>query len=169
MCQDQHALTNGMYLPLCLCFYLRGASICHHPHMFKHPPCTLAALCICVLEVSVYDMGMWGPICWTLPGMGCLPRCPTPPTNYMLPCMAVCSRGYLHVLWGNYPYVRGLQEMSAYLPGFWGLSVHPLDAHYASILYLSLSSLCLKSLLPWLQLLLLQGQWYHLVCHLYHQ
>ena len=39
--------------------------------------------------------------------------------------------GLLHVLWGNIPYVGELGG-SAHLSGFWCLSVHPTDVHYAS-------------------------------------
>ena len=77
--------------------------------------------------------GYRGPsFCLDTPNVfGCLPMCPTPPCICMLPCMSVCSRGYLHMLWGNTPYVGGLGA-SAHQSGFWCLSVHPLDVHYAS-------------------------------------
>ena len=52
------------------------------------------------------------------------------------PHTSVCSCtsmfwGYLLVIWGYTPCGGGLGA-SAYLSGFWCLSVHPLDVHYAS-------------------------------------
>ena len=54
-----------------------------------------------------------------------------PHTFICSPCMSVCSRGYCMHYGGNIPYVGGWGA-SAHLSGFWYLSVHPLDVHYAS-------------------------------------
>ena len=107
---------------------------------------------------------------------------PTPPyvqtlpyMSPMLPCASLCSRGFLHVIWGcrgpslcldspmylnaspcvqnslhlyvplyvyvlglicmccgGTPHMLGVWQASAHLSGFWCLSVHPYDVHYAS-------------------------------------
>ena len=62
---------------------------------------------------------------------GCLLMCPMPPHICMLPWLSVCSTGYLHVIWGNTPYI-GVLGSSLHLLGFWCLSVPPLDVHCAS-------------------------------------
>ena len=95
------------------------------------PQCSLVHLH--VLGVSACDWGMWGallfghtPMC--LDASQCVQH---PPHIYMLSCMSVCSRVYCIHYGGNIPYVWGLGA-SAHLSGFWCLSVHPLDVHYAS-------------------------------------
>ena len=74
---------------------------CRGTHMFGHP------------------LGEWMP-----------PMCPTTPCIICSP-VSVRSRGSLHVLCRNCPYIGGLGA-SAHLSGFWCLSLHPLDVHYAS-------------------------------------
>ena len=88
-------------------------------------------------------------------GRGVPPQVSNTPTNHMLTCMSVCSRGYLHVLWGKLFLCWGSGGISTSdrLLGSVSTSIWcPL----CFILYLSCSSLCLKSPLPWLWLLLLQ-------------
>ena len=88
-----------------------------------------------------------------LRGSGCLHICPTPP------CI-VCSL-YLCIIYGISACSMGKTLLMlgsgvlACLSGFWCLSVHTFDVHYASS-YAFCSLLCLKLLLQQLQLLLLQ-------------
>ena len=42
------------------------------------------------------------------------------------------STGYLHVLWAKHFLCWWCEGVSACLSGFWCLSVHTLDVHYAS-------------------------------------
>ena len=71
----------------------------------------------------------------------------TPPMSPILPCSSVCSREYLHVIWGCrgpsicldthhmfgcLPTCQTSPHTSAYLSCFWCLAVHPWDVHYAS-------------------------------------
>ena len=104
-------------------------------HVFKHPPYVPnASLHICMFwGVSACDWGMWGlSFCLETPHVfGCLPMCPTPSHNYMLPCMSVCSRGHC-MYWGETSHMLGAGGTLAHLSGFWCLSVHPLDVCYAS-------------------------------------
>ena len=77
-------------------------------------------------------MGIWGPICWTpLRGSGFLPSVCNTPMHSMLPCISVYSRWYLGVLRARHFLCWGLGA-SAHLSGFWYLSGHLLDVHYAS-------------------------------------
>ena len=131
------------------------------PHTFGHPICfdaPMPPICsnnpICpqcspmhlhVLGVSACHLGMWGSSCFDNPhGFGCFPVCPTPPYNYMLPCMSVYSRGYCIYYGGNIPYVGGFSTSVRLLVSVSTSTGCPL----CFILYLSCSSLCLKSLLP---------------------
>ena len=99
---------------------------------------------------------------------GCLPMCPTPPCICLLPFISVCSRGFLHVLLGKYPICFGSGGVSTSVRLLVSVS-KSIGCPLCFTLYLSCSSLCLKSLLPQLQLLLFQWLWCLLVCHLYHQ
>ena len=171
-------------------FYLRGVSIClpyictpcmfvcshmfvcpQHPHMFKHPymsPCSpvylyvLRGICIWYGDPGALHL------LDTPRGEVVPPQVSNTPTNYMLPCMSICSRGYLHVLWGKLSLCWGLGDISTSVRLLESVSTS-IGCPLCFILYLSCSSLCLKSLLPWLWLLLLQWLWCLLVCHLYHQ
>ena len=77
---------------------------------------------------------------------GCLPMCPTAPCICMLPYMSVCSRGYLHVLWGNIPYVWCLGGISTYVRLLVSVStsigcplcfiLYPFVVHYVLSLYI---------------------------------
>ena len=132
-------------------FYILGASRCppicldapcmfRHPHAFGCPICSNnppyvpnAPLCICMFWGYLHVIGGCGQSSFCLDSphvFGCLPVCPTPSHSYMLPCMSVYSRGNCICYRGYSPYVGG-SGASAHLSGFWCLSVHPLDVHYA--------------------------------------
>ena len=129
------------------------------PHMFKWPLYVPnAPLCICMFWGYLHVIwGCRGSSCLDNPHVfGCFHMCLTPPHNYMLLCMSVCSRGHCMHYGGNIPYVGG-----------WGLQhicqafgvcqyIHWIPLCF--ILYLSCSSLYVSSLslLPPLWLLLLQ-------------
>ena len=53
------------------------------------------------------------------------------PHIHMLPCMSVCSRGYLHCCAVNIPYVGDVGDQCIF-QAFWCLSVHPLELSYTS-------------------------------------
>ena len=80
--------------------------------------------------------------------------------------LGVISMVY-HVLWGKHPICWESGGISTSIRLLVSVSTSTGCPLYF-ILYLSCSSLCLKSLLPQLQLLLLQWLWCLLVCHLYH-
>ena len=103
------------------------------PYVQTPPHVPNAPLCICMFCGYLHVIGgCMGPSCLDTPHVsGCLPMCPTSPHMYMLPCMSVCARDYYMHYGGNIPYVGGLGA-SAHLSGFWCLSVHQLDVHYAS-------------------------------------
>ena len=85
-----------------------------------------------VLGVSACDWEMWGSSCLDSPHVfRYLPMCATSPHNYILLCMPVCSRGYC-MCYGGTSEMLGGWGLPAYLSGFWCLSVHALDVHYAS-------------------------------------
>ena len=125
------------------------------PHMFKHTPgCPQWSLVhLFVLGVSTCVMGMQGALhMFGHPHiLGHLHSVQHLPHTSMLPiCLyvlggSVCDNS---ICWGF--------GVSAHLLGFWCLPVHPLDVHYASSCTLLHSLLCLKCLLPQLQLLQLQ-------------
>ena len=136
------------------------------PHMFGHPQCPICSntpICpqcspahLYVLGVSTCNRGCGAILMFGHPHVfGCLPMCPTPPCIYMLPCMSVCSRGYCMHYGGNIPYVGGLGAFSTTVRLLVPVSTS-IGCPLCFILYLSCSSLCLKSLLPPLSLLLLQ-------------
>ena len=154
-------------------FYIWGASRCPPyvwmPNMFGCPnTLTLpicsntpyvpnAPLCICMLwGVSACDWGMWGPsFCLDTPM--CLDASPCVQdlhNFYMLPCMSM-FKGLLHALWGKHPIYWGTGGFSTYVRLLVSISTS-FGCPLCFILCLSCSSLCLKSLLPGLQLLPLQ-------------
>ena len=110
-----------------------------------------------VLGVSACDWGMWGALLlfghptfvWMPPYVSntchtfiCSPAC-----LYVLGVIA-CAMGEHPICWGL--------GVSAQLSGFWCLVSTSIACPLCFILYLSYSSLCLKSALPPLHLLLLQ-------------
>ena len=127
------------------------------------PICSNTAICpqcspvhLHVLGVSACDWGMQGALLFGNPPCVWMPpHVSNIPCIYMLSCMSVCSRGYCMCYGGNILNVGGLGT-SAHLSGFWCLVCTSTGCPLCFILYLSCSSLCLKSLLPLLQLLLLQ-------------
>ena len=123
--------------------YICMPPVCSYTtHTFIHPPYVQtppyvpnAPLCIFMfLGISECDVGMWGPHKLDTPirGSRCLPMCP-------LPMCIVCSLVSLYilwdilcVLWARHFLCWGSGGVSACLSGFWCLSVHTLDVHYAS-------------------------------------
>ena len=135
-----------------------------HPHMSPVLPC--ASVCsrgICMWYGDAVGLQMFGPP----RGSGCLPRCLAPP------CI-VCPPVYLYVLgdlciyYGGTILLLGVWGTSAYLSGLLVFVSTSIGCPLCFVLYLSCSSLCLRSLLPWLWLLLLQWQWCLQVCQLCH-
>ena len=120
--------------------YVQTPSIC--------PQCSPVHLH--VLGVSACDLGMWGPLSVGTPPM-CLDvsPCVQLPHICMLPCMPVCSRDYLHVLWGKHPICWELGGISTSVRLLVSVNTS-FGCPLCFILYLSCSSLCLKFLLPWL-------------------
>ena len=111
-----------------------------HPLTFRHPQCPYVQTPLCpllpvhlyVLGISACDMGIWGPSCLDTPYVfGCLPMCPTPSHICMLPvCLYVL--GVICMCYGKHLICWGSGGISTSVMGFWCLSVHPLDVHYAS-------------------------------------
>ena len=77
-------------------------------------------------------------------GMDSSPCVQQPHALYVFPVYLYILGDICKLYGQDASYVGGL-GVSAHLSGFWCLSVHPLDVHYAFILYLSCSLLCLKS------------------------
>ena len=98
--------------------------------------------------------------------VGCFHVSNTP--THLLPCMSVCSRVICMCYGGSTPYVGDMGDVSTSVRFLVSVSTST-GCPLCFILYLSCSSLCVRSLFPWLFLLLLQWLWCLLVCHLYHQ
>ena len=130
-----------------------------HPHMSPMLPC--ASVCSRGFLMWYGDVGsscLDTPMC--LDASSC-------PTHLYAPLYVYVLGGYLHVLWGNTPYVGGSRGFSTSVRLLVSVSAS-IGCPLCFISHLSCSSLCLKSLLPWLQLLLLQWLWCLLICHLYY-
>ena len=63
---------------------------------------------------------------------GCLPMCSTPSMHFHEPLYVCMFQGLSACAIGETPHMLGVWGASAHLSGFWCLSVHPLDVHYAS-------------------------------------
>ena len=124
------------------------------PPYAQTPPYVPMLPCACVCSRGylhvIWDVG--APSVGCPQGRGVPAQVSITPTNYMLP---ICSREYLHVLWGKLYLCWGLGSVSTSAKLLASVSTS-IGCPLCFILYLSCSSLCLKSLLPWLQLLLLQ-------------
>ena len=132
-CLDTSMCSDTPMLPIC-----SNTPIC--------PQCSPVDLH--VLGVSSCHWGMQGALLLFghLHVFGCLPMCPTPPCIYMVPCMSVCSRGYC-MCYGGTSHMLGGWGFSTSVRLFMSVSTS-MGCPLCFILYLSCSSLCLKSLLP---------------------
>ena len=135
------------------------------PPMFPMLPC--ASVCS-----RGYQHVIWGcggpPYVWTPPYAWIPYHMSNTPTRLYVPWSPVhlYFLGGICMWYGRYTsYVGGLGA-SAHLSGFWCLSLHPLDVHYAS----SCTFLVVHYVSsPFYLLLLLWWLWCLLVCHLFHQ
>ena len=138
------------------------------PYVQTPPYVPNAPLCICMFWGYLHVIGgCWGPPIWTNPSVGCLPICPTHLHIYMLPCMCVCSRVIACIMGETSHMLGGWGHFSTSVRLLVSVSTS-IGCSLCFILYPSCSSLCLKSLLPLLWLLLLRWLWCLLVCHIYH-
>ena len=160
------------------------------PHVQTTPICPPCSLCasICSRGICMWneDGGhLYAPIHSNTPI--CLDASYVwhPPHVYMplmFSCTSVCAQGYLHVIWGIHPICWGLGGISTsvrhfgvcqYIHCCQSVGCFLLDwllgCLLCFMLYISCSSLCLKSLLPWLWLLLFWWLWWLVVGHLSHQ
>ena len=141
-----------------------------YPHMFQHPHMSQWFPCASVCSWGYLHV-IGGCEALHLFGhphvFGCLPMCPNTPTHLYAP-LHVYVLGVIACTMGEHPICWGLGGLSTSVRLLVSVSTS-IGCPLCFILYLSCSSLCLKSLLPLLQLLLLQWLWCLLVCHLYHQ
>ena len=148
-----------------VCFTV-GASICPHtficpckldaPHMFKHPHMSPVLPCASVGSRGyLHVIERCGPsFCLDTPMCLDTSPCVQPPCICMLPaCLYVL--GVICMCYGGASHVGCLGDVSTSVRVLVSVS-KPLDVHYALSCTFLLGSLCLKSLLPQLQLLLLQ-------------
>ena len=102
--------------------------------MFKHPHMSpLLFVDLYVLGVSACDMGMQESHMLDIPqgGVDSSPCVQHPPCIVCAPVYLYNLRDICRFYGQDTSYVGGL-GVSAHLSGFWCLSVHPLDVHYAS-------------------------------------
>ena len=102
------------------------------------PICSNTPVCPQCSPVHQYVLrGMWygdagaPPYVWTPHMFGCLPICPTPSHTSLCSLVCLYVLGSICMLYGGYtPYVGGLGHQ--HICQAFGVSVHPLDVHYAS-------------------------------------
>ena len=152
-----------VHMPPYICTPPRGVHIPIGPMLFCAPAWFW---CICMLWGVVICLN----VCWdtslTLPLFGgCLPFI-TPPTLHCWFPLYCYSQGYWYLMWAFPLLLKGVGVLPHHLGRFGGTSALQLST--CSFLYIFCSALCL-TFRPWLQLLLIQLQWYLLACHQCHQ
>ena len=121
---------------------------------------------ICMLWGGCYLLKcVLGNLPYTTPIWGCLPLI-TPPTLHCWFPVHCYSQGYWYLMWAFPLLWKGLGVFPLHLGKFGGHIIS--SAVHLLILVLFCSALCL-TFRPWLQLLLLQLQWYLLACPQCHQ
>ena len=143
-----------------------------HPHMFVHPHRPPMLFCapawfwsICILWGVVICLNVFGDSSLTSPLFEGASPLITPPTSLLVPCTLLFA-GILVSYVGLSPSNEGFGGVPPSVGEVGGTSA--LQLSMCSFLYFFCSALCLM-FRPWLQLLLLQLQWYLLACHQCHQ
>ena len=156
-----------LYTPLCLYAPIHS----YAPEVYMPPICPHSLLYLCVVLEALHVVRGCNELPFVLgyPPLhhSCLGMPPlnyTPHTQSLVPYASVCFRDINMLCW-CFPSVEGFGGIS---PISWGLGASALEMSIFSFLYLFCSALCLTFQL-WLQLLLLQLQWYLLACLPCHQ